>query len=51
MKHYFNTKREAEAACKERNAITNCNGVYKISYGRHKGQYFVGSHLEYLNIY
>ena len=48
-KKFFNTKKEAIAAFFQRQPYAE--GAYKIKYGRHKGQWFVGTRLEYLNIY
>lgn len=49
MKKYFNTKKEAVEAFKNRQPYAE--GAYKVKYGRHKGQWFVGTYMEYINIY
>lgn len=49
MKRYFNSKKEAIEVFKERK--TYVEGVYKVKHGRHKNQWFVGTYMEFLNIY
>ena len=50
MKKYFNTRKDAINACEERNKRLNVNQVRKITFGKHKGMFFVGSEIEWLNI-
>ena len=47
QKRYYKSLKEAKKVREERNA----EGVYKMKYGHHKGMYFVGDYIEYLNIY
>ena len=49
-KQWFATKREAVAAYEQRKGIASI-GVYRQREGRHKGQYFVGTYLEFINRY
>lgn len=50
MKKYFNTRKEANKVCEERNKRLNVNQVRKKTWGRHKGMFFVGSDIEWLNL-
>ena len=46
LKEWFTSKKEAQTVAKERR-----QEVYKQKQGRHKGQYFVGSYIEFINKY
>lgn len=48
-KRYFDTKAEAVEAFFKRQPYAE--GTYKVKHGRHKGQWFVGTYMEYINIY
>ena len=43
-KRYFASRKEVLETAKQRN-----ESVFKVTYGRHKGQYFVGSQLEFFS--
>ena len=43
-KRYFTSRKEALETAKQRN-----ESAFKVTYGRHKGQYFVGSQLEFFS--
>lgn len=43
-KRYFASRKEALEVAKQRN-----DSVFKVTYGRRKGQYFVGSQLEFFS--
>ena len=49
MKKYYSSRREAISVRDQRNERCNVNHVYKMKFGRHKGMFFVGSYIEYLN--
>ena len=45
-KKYFASKKQALAVADYRR-----DRCFKMKYGKHKGQYFVGQEIEYLNLY
>lgn len=49
-KKYFSTRKEAIKVCEERNKRLDVNQVRKKKWGAHKGMFFVGSEIEWLNI-
>lgn len=48
MKQFFNTRKEAVTALATARVA---DGVYRMKHGRHKGQYFVGTYMEFINKY
>lgn len=48
-KVWFKTLKEARQAKSERMYTTD--GIYRQKAGRHKGQYFVGSWIDFINRY
>ena len=53
-KEWFSSKKEALAAHKERVqqfGLLSSFGVYRQKQGRHKGQYFVGTYIDFINRY
>lgn len=51
-KKYFKTRNEAVKAAESRKTTYNDINVYKMPKGtRHHGEYFVGSHMEFINLY
>ena len=50
-KEWFASKKEALAAFELRKNSIAVDGVYRQKEGRHKGQYFVGTYLEFINRY
>lgn len=41
---YFDDRKTAIAVANERG-----KNAYRVKYGRHRGRYFVGSYIEYIN--
>lgn len=50
-KQWFSSKKEAIAAHEQRKDSPQNEGIYRQKEGRHKGQYFVGSYLDFINRY
>ena len=48
MKRYYNTLKEAKEAIAQKPHYGN--KAYKVKQGRHKGQYFVGTELEWFSL-
>ena len=48
-KEWFRTLAEARTALKQRNR--SGDGIYRQKQGRHKGQYFVGCYIAFINRY
>ena len=50
-KEWFRSLAEAKKALAQRSQFQTGNGIYKQKEGRHKGQYFVGGYVDFINRY
>lgn len=50
-REWFASKKEAIAAYEQRKNSISVDGVYRQKEGRHKGQYFVGNFIAFINRY
>lgn len=48
MKQFFNTRKEAVTTL---DTARVADGVYRMKHGRHKGQHFVCTYMEFINKY
>ena len=48
-KKWFSSKKEATEACNQHSNLSV--RVYKQKEGKHKGQYFVGNYMDFINRY